>query len=186
MAAMILLAWAARGAEPVQQQKKTPAKTASKSAPAKKGATRTTTATRRPTSTTSRTSTAARTSSTSRTSTAARRGAGKKPMPRVTWRNRQLAPTPERYKEIQGALVAKGYLKSEDANGTWNQASVDALKKFQSEQNLESTGKINSLSLIALGLGPKHEAPALPKPPDPGQQQPPATGQQPPAAAQQQ
>ena len=31
-------------------------------------------------------------------------------------------------------------------------------------QNLDSTGKINSLSLIALGLGPKHET-AAPKPP---------------------
>ena len=47
----------------------------------------------------------------------------------------------------------------------------DALKKFQSEQNLESTGKINSLSLIALGLGPKREtasaAPPKPVPPPP-------------------
>ena len=83
---------------------------------------------------------------------------GKKaPAKRTTWRNRQLAPTPERYKEIQNALVAKGCLKPEDAGGPWNQASVDALKKFQAEQNLEPTGKINSLSLIALGLGPKRE-----------------------------
>jgi hypothetical protein len=83
---------------------------------------------------------------------------------RVTWRNRQLAPTPERYKEIQDALAAKGYLNPEDASGTWNQASMDALKKFQAGQNLDSTGKINSLSLIALGLGPKRET-AAPKPP---------------------
>jgi hypothetical protein len=82
---------------------------------------------------------------------------------RVTWRNRQLAPTPQRYKEIQDALAAKGYLNPEDANGTWNQASMDALKRFQAGQNLDSTGKINSLSLIALGLGPRHE-PAAPKP----------------------
>jgi murein L,D-transpeptidase YcbB/YkuD len=32
---------------------------------------------------------------------------------------------------------------------------VDALKRFQSEQNLTPDGKIGSLSLIALGLGPK-------------------------------
>jgi hypothetical protein len=95
--------------------------------------------------------------------TASRRGK-KGPAKRVTWRNRQLAPTPQRYKEIQDALAAKGYLKPEDANGTWTQASVDALKKFQAGQNLDSTGKINSLSLIALGLGPKRE-PAAPKPP---------------------
>ena len=88
----------------------------------------------------------------------------------TTWRSRQLNPTPERYHEIQDALVSKGYLKSEDANGTWDQTSIDALKKFQSEQNLDPSGKINSLSLIALGLGPKHDtlaaaAPA-PKPPE--------------------
>jgi len=76
---------------------------------------------------------------------------------RTTWRNRQLAPTPERYKEIQQALVAKGYLKPEDATGGWDQNSLDALKKFQADQNIESTGKINSLSLIALGLGPKRD-----------------------------
>ena len=95
---------------------------------------------------------------------ASRRGKKGPPAKRVTWRNRQLAPTPQRYKEIQDALAAKGYLKPEDANGAWNQASVDALKKFQAGQNLDSTGKINSLSLIALGLGPKRETPP-PKPP---------------------
>jgi hypothetical protein len=96
--------------------------------------------------------------------TAARRGKKGPPAKRVTWRNRQLAPTPQRYKEIQDALAAKGYLKPEDANGAWNQVSVDALKKFQAGQNLDSTGKINSLSLIALGLGPRRETPP-PKPP---------------------
>jgi len=90
----------------------------------------------------------------------------KAPAKRTTWRNRQTAPSPERYREIQDALVAKGYLNSADANGTWNQSSTDALKRFQTEQNIEASGKINSLSLIALGLGPKHDAVATqPKPP---------------------
>ena len=93
---------------------------------------------------------------------------GKKtPVRTTTWRNRQLAPTPERYKEIQDALVAKGYLRPEDSGGGWNQTSADALKRFQGEQNIEASGKINSLSLIALGLGPKHDTPA-PKPVDAG------------------
>src|SRR3974390_582176 len=35
-----------------------------------------------------------------------RRSTGKK-RPSTTWRNRQLAPTPDRYKEIQQALVTK-------------------------------------------------------------------------------
>jgi peptidoglycan hydrolase-like protein with peptidoglycan-binding domain len=72
---------------------------------------------------------------------------------------RQLNPTPDRYKQIQQALAQKGYLPTEQANGQWTEASADALKKFQTDQNLDPTGKINSLSLIALGLGPKHETP---------------------------
>jgi len=77
-----------------------------------------------------------------------------------------MAPSADRYREIQSALVARGYLGSEDASGVWNQASIDAMKRFQAEQNLDSSGKINSLSLIALGLGPKRDpSPALPTKP---------------------
>jgi hypothetical protein len=98
--------------------------------------------------------------------TAARKSTTKKksaPAKKTTWRNRQMAPTPERYKEIQDALVAKGYLKPEDTGGGWNQNSVEALKRFQGEQKLDPSGKINSLSLIALGLGPKREPVASPQ-----------------------
>ena len=105
-----------------------------------------------------------------RTTAASRRGKKGPPVKRVTWRNRQLAPTPQRYKENQDALAAKGYLKPEDATGAWTPASADALKKFQAGQNLDSIGKINSLSLIALGLGPKRETP----PPKPPAESPPA------------
>jgi hypothetical protein len=102
------------------------------------------------------------------TSTSSKKGASKKSA--TTWRNRQLAPSAERYREIQSALVARGYLSPEQATGTWNQTSIDALKRFQAEQNLESSGKINSLSLIALGLGPKRETSTVPPPPaQPGQ-----------------
>jgi Putative peptidoglycan binding domain len=76
----------------------------------------------------------------------------------VTWRNRQLSPSQDRYREIQQALASKGYLQPEQATGAWDQNSADALKRFQAEQNLDPSGKINSLSLIALGLGPKHDA----------------------------
>ena len=65
-------------------------------------------------------------------------------------------PSVERYKEIQEALAAKGYFKAEP-NGAWGPASIDALKRFQHDQNLVEDGKIGSLSLIALGLGPKRE-----------------------------
>jgi murein L,D-transpeptidase YcbB/YkuD len=69
-------------------------------------------------------------------------------------RSYQQSPTPERYQEIQQALTKKGYFQGE-ASGKWGADSTDALKHFQAEQNLTPDGKINSLSLIALGLGPK-------------------------------
>lgn len=69
-------------------------------------------------------------------------------------RSYQQAPTPDRYREIQQALASKGYFHGEP-NGEWGPESSDALKRFQAEQNLMPDGKINSLSLIALGLGPK-------------------------------
>lgn len=74
-----------------------------------------------------------------------------------SWRTGQQAPTRERYQEIQEALVDKGYLQS-PATGIWGPESVGALKKFQADQNLEPTGKLDSLSLITLGLGPRPEA----------------------------
>jgi peptidoglycan hydrolase-like protein with peptidoglycan-binding domain len=74
-------------------------------------------------------------------------------------------PSPERYKEIQQALSSKGYFTSEP-DGNWGSASVDALKRFQRDQKLVEDGKIGSLSLIALGLGPKRD-PAPPQKAEP-------------------
>ena len=92
-------------------------------------------------------------------STAARKPAAKTvPIVRTSWRNRQSSPTTDRYREIQQALAERGYLSLEEANGAWGLSSTDALKRFQAEQTLETTGRIDSLSLIALGLGPKHDS----------------------------
>jgi len=107
--------------------------------------------------------TTVRKGTTSASKAGSKKAAAKKPS--VTWRNRQTLPSPDRYREIQSALATRGYLAPENATGTWNQASIDALKRFQLEQNLESSGKINSLSLIALGLGPKREAVVMPPKP---------------------
>ena len=173
MAMMIALAWNANGT-PAAQEKTPPNKTATKkkAAPARKSVASSSSKKGTGTiKTASGTTSARKPGTTARSaSTRGKKGSAK----RVTWRNRQMTPSPDRYREIQGALASKGFLNPEDATGTWNQASSDALKKFQSEQNLESTGKINSLSLIALGLGPKHEtasaAPPKPLPqPPPGQ-----------------
>jgi Putative peptidoglycan binding domain len=68
----------------------------------------------------------------------------------------QTHPDTGRYQEIQQALTERGYYKGE-ANGQWNDDSVEALKHFQADQKMEPDGKINSLSLIGLGLGPKHD-----------------------------
>jgi len=70
-------------------------------------------------------------------------------------------PEPERLKEIQKALADKGYFKGEPT-GEWNADSVAALKQFQTERNLTADGKISALSLIGLGLGPKHAGSAPP------------------------
>jgi peptidoglycan hydrolase-like protein with peptidoglycan-binding domain len=69
-------------------------------------------------------------------------------------RSLQQAPTPDRYREIQQALAAKGYFQGEPS-GEWGPDSVDALKRFQANQNLTADGKLSAMSLIALGLGPK-------------------------------
>jgi len=162
---MVLLAWSADGAQAAQ--KKAPAKKKAarkKASPARKSGT----ASSKKGASTSKNGTSAASSRKPGTTTKSASSRGKKtPANRVTWRNRQLSPSPDRYREIQASLAAKGFLKPEDATGSWNQASTDALKKFQEEQNLESNGKINSLSLIALGLGPRRDpAPATsPKPP---------------------
>jgi hypothetical protein len=78
----------------------------------------------------------------------------KAPAPPPAFRPRQLNPTPDRYKEIQQALVDKGYLKS-DPSGVWDAASTDAMQRFQTDRKLTPTGKITAAALIELGLGPK-------------------------------
>ena len=75
----------------------------------------------------------------------------------------QSGPTPDRYRQIQESLISKGYMQGEPT-GVWDQNSVDAMKKLQTDLNLEPTGKITSKALISLGLGPSSEsAPPIPK-----------------------
>jgi peptidoglycan hydrolase-like protein with peptidoglycan-binding domain len=79
----------------------------------------------------------------------------------VARRSTQQQPTSDRYKEIQQALSEKGYFAGQP-DGTWGLESVEALKRFQRDQSLTEDGKIGSLSLIAMGLGPHRAAPADP------------------------
>jgi hypothetical protein len=79
------------------------------------------------------------------------------PKPQTSSRYRRSAqgqPAPDRYKEIQQALADKGYFAG-PVDGNWSPTSVDALKRFQHDQSLNEDGKIGSLSVIALGLGPR-------------------------------
>lgn len=72
----------------------------------------------------------------------------------------QQQPAEDRIREIQQALTEKGY--NVDVNGVWGPESTEALKKFQEDQNINNMsgrGKLDSLTLIALGLGPKREPP---------------------------
>jgi peptidoglycan hydrolase-like protein with peptidoglycan-binding domain len=113
--------------------------------------------------------TAAKTTTRSRTATS-KTSKGKKTA-RQASAPRQLAPTKERYQQIQQALASKGYFSGEP-NGIWGSDSTESLKRFQAEQNLTPDGKLTSLSLIALGLGPKRlSAQSPPQPPRAPQQQ---------------
>lgn len=85
----------------------------------------------------------------------------------------QSVPSQARYQEIQQSLASRGYFSGEP-DGTWGPNSVEALKRFQQEQNLAPSGRVDSLTLIALGLGPKRNLAAgtspdlntLPRPQD--------------------
>jgi peptidoglycan hydrolase-like protein with peptidoglycan-binding domain len=64
----------------------------------------------------------------------------------------QMAPTPDRIKEIQEALAASDSYKGEPT-GKWDDASVAAMKHFQQVNGLNPSGKLDALSLQKLGLG---------------------------------
>lgn len=134
-------------AVPAQTRKKSAKKTAAKKTVAKKTATKKTTAKK----------------SASKQPITRRSRAGARTTP--TRRVYQAQPAKERLTEIQQALFDRGYLKAQP-DGAWGAESEEALRRFQEDQNIRATGKLNSLSLIALGLGPKRAPPAqLPEPP---------------------
>ncbi|HEY1949707.1 MAG TPA: peptidoglycan-binding domain-containing protein [Bryobacteraceae bacterium] len=101
-------------------------------------------------------------STTSHTTASRRRVASRRGPPKPVG---QQHPDPNRYQEIQKALQERGYFKGEP-NGEWKDDSTDALKRFQADQKLPNDGKVNALTLIGLGLGPKHDSgPITPPPP---------------------
>ncbi len=79
---------------------------------------------------------------------------------------KQLAPTPERIREIQSALANAGYYQ-EKPTGKWDATTADAMRRFQEANGLNSTGKIDALSLQKLGLGSEVAGLAAPRPASP-------------------
>jgi hypothetical protein len=63
---------------------------------------------------------------------------------------------PERAEAIQEALIREHYMSGEPA-GTWNQASEDAMRRYQADHGWQSKTVPDSRALISLGLGPSHD-----------------------------
>ena len=61
-----------------------------------------------------------------------------------------------RAREIQQALVREHYLSGEPT-GTWDSATQEAMRKYQSDQGWQSKTVPDSRALIRLGLGPNHD-----------------------------
>src|SRR5882672_2827007 len=80
-----------------------------------------------------------------------KKNTSKKRRSRATPRG-QKAPTPDRIREIQGALNREGAFEGKPT-GKWDDATVNAMKKFQENQGLNPTGKIDAVTLNKLGLG---------------------------------
>jgi len=62
----------------------------------------------------------------------------------------------ERTQEIQSALIREHYLTGEPT-GTWDQASKDAMLRFQADNGWQTKITPDSRALIKLGLGPDHK-----------------------------
>jgi hypothetical protein len=88
----------------------------------------------------------------SRTKYASSRKNSKK---RTTARGQQKID-PERAQAIQEALIREHYLSGEAA-GTWNQASEDAMRRYQADHGWQSKTVPDARALISLGLGPSHD-----------------------------
>jgi peptidoglycan hydrolase-like protein with peptidoglycan-binding domain len=76
----------------------------------------------------------------------------------------QAAPTPDRINEIQAALAKNGAYDG-TPSGKWDDATADAVRKFQSSHGLNPSGKLDAPTLQKLGLGSDTAGVAAPTPP---------------------
>jgi len=63
---------------------------------------------------------------------------------------------PARAQSIQEALIREHYMTGEPT-GTWNQASEDAMRRYQADHGWQSKTVPDSRALISLGLGPSKD-----------------------------
>jgi peptidoglycan hydrolase-like protein with peptidoglycan-binding domain len=64
----------------------------------------------------------------------------------------QTAPAPERITEIQQSLAKDGSFGG-SPNGKWDDATIEAMKRFQAAHGLNPSGKLEARTLEKLGLG---------------------------------
>jgi peptidoglycan hydrolase-like protein with peptidoglycan-binding domain len=95
---------------------------------------------------------------------AASKSRGKKSSKHSKRERGQKAPAPERISEIQTALAKDGSFNG-TANGKWDDATVAAMKKFQTAHGLNPSGKLDAHTLQKLGLGSQTAGVAAPMPP---------------------
>src|SRR5271156_1341492 len=88
-------------------------------------------------------------------SNAKRSSSHKKGKRKATARGQQKID-PQRAQAIQEALIREHYLSCEAA-GTWNQASEEAMRRYQADHGWQSKTVPDARALISLGLGPSHD-----------------------------
>jgi hypothetical protein len=84
-----------------------------------------------------------------------RRAKGRRSTKKTMVRGQQKID-PTRAEEIQEALIREHYLTGEPS-GKWDQASEDALRRYQTDHGWQSKTVPDSRALISLGLGPNHD-----------------------------
>jgi len=62
----------------------------------------------------------------------------------------------DRARDIQQALIREKYLSGEPS-GKWDQATRDAMARYQSDNGWQTKSLPDSRALIKLGLGPSHD-----------------------------
>ena len=110
-------------------------------------------ATKKASSTHHKSSSATSKATSSKTSPSSKRSSRKKKSSRS--RGQQKIDS-ERAEEIQEALIREHYL-SGTATGTWNQASEEAMRRYQADNGWQSKTVPDSRALIKLGLGPSKD-----------------------------